>query len=66
MRQEDPELQLKRRRMVQVLAWLSLIIQVVILLAYYFKEKQVILTFPMIIGIMVTCFLIWHQQKVLK
>ena len=44
----------KRRRLLMVYLVISLIVQIIILGCYYFLEKQVLLTFPMLLGIFIT------------
>lgn len=44
----------KRRRLLMVYLMISLIVQIIILGCYYFLEKQVLLTFPMLLGIFIT------------
>ena len=59
----DPEEYMKRRRMVRLLMSFVLFVQVCVLLAYYFKEKQVALSFPMIVGIMLNGLGLWHLSQ---
>lgn len=49
--QENPEVILKKRRAIWLQLVGALVIQVIVLLAYYFKEKQVVLSVPMVAGI---------------
>ncbi|MCW6652198.1 hypothetical protein NHG24_00330 [Aerococcaceae bacterium NML210727] len=51
---QDPESRLKRKRLGDAYMIISLLIQVLVLLSYYFKEKQVALAFPMLLGIFIT------------
>lgn len=44
----------KKRRLILIQLGLAFVIQVIILLAYYFKEKQVVLAFPMVLGLLLT------------
>ncbi|UUX34169.1 hypothetical protein [Fundicoccus culcitae] len=44
----------KAQRMLIVNISISLIIQLAILLVYYFGEKQTLLTFPMLLGLLIT------------
>lgn len=44
----------KRLRLLMVYLVISLIVQIIILGCYYFLEKQVLLTFPMLLGIFIT------------
>lgn len=55
----------KSRRLLIVYIWIALAIQIIILLAYYFKEKQTLLAFPMLLGIFVTaaCLPLIKQLK---
>lgn len=50
----DPESMMKRKRQTMLCLGIALIIQVIVLLSYYFKEKQVVLAFPMVLGIIMT------------
>ena len=50
----DPESMMKRKRQTMLYLGIALIIQVIVLLSYYFKEKQVVLAFPMVLGIIMT------------
>ena len=45
---------LKAKRFIIVHLVIALIVQVIVLMSYYFKEKQTILAFPMILGIVIT------------
>lgn len=45
---------LKEKRFIIVHLVIALIVQIIVLLSYYFKEKQTILAFPMILGILIT------------
>ncbi|MCW6660206.1 hypothetical protein NHG25_06900 [Aerococcaceae bacterium NML191292] len=51
---QDPESRMKRKRLGDAYMIISLLIQVLVLLSYYFKEKQVTLAFPMLLGIFIT------------
>lgn len=44
----------KEKRFIIVHLVIALIVQIIVLLSYYFKEKQTILAFPMILGILIT------------
>lgn len=50
----DPESMMKCKRQTMLCLGIALIIQVIVLLSYYFKEKQVVLAFPMVLGIIMT------------
>lgn len=50
----DGEEYLKEKRFIIVHIVIALIIQIIVLLGYYFKEKQTILAFPMLLGILMT------------
>ncbi|XJS11325.1 hypothetical protein ACF3NG_03565 [Aerococcaceae bacterium WGS1372] len=54
MNQHDPEEFLKEKRLLMVYFGIALIIQVIVLISYYFNEKQTALAFPMILGIFIT------------
>ena len=54
MNPRDGEEFLKEKRFIIVHLVIVLIVQVIVLLGYYFKEKQTILAFPMILGILMT------------
>lgn len=54
MTPRDGEEYLKEKRFIIVHLVIALIIQIIVLLGYYFKEKQTILAFPMILGILMT------------
>lgn len=56
MRHFDPEELKRKKRLIIVALSISAIIQLVILLAYYFKEKQIALAMPMILGILITTY----------
>ena len=54
MTPRDGEEYLKEKRFIMIHLVIALIIQVIVLLGYYFKEKQTILAFPMFLGILMT------------
>lgn len=54
LNQQDPEDLLKEKRLLMVYFGIALIIQVIVLVSYYFVEKQTLLAFPMILGIFIT------------
>lgn len=56
MRQFDPQEFNRKKRLILVALGISAVIQLVILLAYYFKEQQVALTMPMILGLLITFY----------
>lgn len=45
---------IKEKRFILVHLVIILIIQIIVLLGYYFKEKQTILAFPMLLSIVMT------------
>lgn len=51
MTPRDGEEYLKEKRFIIVHLVIALIIQIIVLLGYYFKEKQTILAFPMLLAI---------------
>lgn len=53
MHQDHEDFQ-KKRRLAIIHLVVSLIIQVLVLGFYYFKEKQTVLSFPMLLGIFMT------------
>ena len=63
MQQKDPDLWFKRRRMILIILVMMFLIQLVILGAYYFKEKQVILAFPMLVSLILNGLGIWHMTQ---
>lgn len=62
----EPEEFERKKRLVLVALFVSLIIQVIVLLAYYFKEKQVMLALPMLLGILITVYAIANQWNLGK
>ena len=56
MNPRDGEEFLKEKRFIIVHLVIVLIVQVIVLLGYYFKEKQTILAFPMILVIYTASF----------
>ena len=52
----EPEQFQRKKRLIIVAQVILLIIQLVTLWAYYFKEKQTILTPPLILGIMINVY----------
>lgn len=54
MNQHDPEEFLKEKRLLMVYFIIALAIQIIVLVSYYFVEKQTLLAFPMILGIFIT------------
>lgn len=54
MPQRNPEEFNRQKRFIMIHLLILLFIQVVITLSYYFVEKQVVLAFPMILGILIT------------
>lgn len=52
----EPEQFQRKKRLIIVAQVILLIIQLVTLWAYYFKEKQTILTPPLILGIMINIY----------
>ncbi|WP_124057996.1 hypothetical protein [Vaginisenegalia massiliensis] len=45
---------IKTNRLIIVYLGVATLIQILVLLAYYFKEKQTILAFPMLLGLVMT------------
>lgn len=57
---------IKEKRFIMVHLVIVLIIQIIVLLGYYFKEKQTILAFPMLLSILMTALAIgrlWQFGK---
>lgn len=54
MNSKGPEEYMRQRRLIMVHLVIALVIQIVVLASYYFVEKQVMLAFPMILGIFIT------------
>lgn len=54
MNHYNSEEEKKAQRMLIVNITISFIIQIVLLLVYYFGEKQTLLAFPMLLGILIT------------
>ena len=54
---------LKEKRFIIVHLVIALIVQIIVLLSYYFKEKQTILAFPMILGILITLATLYRMIK---
>lgn len=54
MNQHDPEELLKQKRLIMLYFGIALAIQLIVLIIYYFVEKQTQLAFPMILGIFIT------------
>lgn len=51
MKKFDPQTQIEFVKLLRMLLITSLIVQIVTLVVYYFFEKQVVLTFPMLLSI---------------
>lgn len=60
---QDPEEKLRRWKMTKLLAKIVLVIQVIILFAYFFKEKQEMLIFPMVVNIFLNSLVVYHLHK---
>lgn len=49
---------IKEKRFIMVHLVIVLVIQIIVLLGYYFKEQQTILAFPMLLSILMTALAI--------
>lgn len=45
---------LKQKRLLMIYFGIALAIQVIVLILYYFVEKQTLLAFPMLLGVFIT------------
>lgn len=50
----NPDEFLKQKRLLMIYFGIALAIQVIILVIYYFGEKQTLLGFPMLLGVFIT------------
>lgn len=50
----NPEEFLKQKRLLMLYFGIALAIQVIVLVIYYFVEKQMVLAFPMLLGVFIT------------
>ncbi|MBK0347712.1 hypothetical protein JDW15_03530 [Aerococcaceae bacterium zg-ZJ1578] len=61
MKKFDPQDQLEFLKLIKLLLITSLIVQIVVVSAYYFGEKQVVLAFPMLLGIFCTAVALFYS-----
>lgn len=54
MKKFDPQDQLQFVRLIKMLLITSVVVQLVVVCVYYFGEKQVVLAFPMLLGLLCT------------
>lgn len=62
----EPEEYLRKKRLIILSLGILFIIQLVVLIAYVFKEKQTVLAVPMILGLIINAFSIinlWQLGK---
>lgn len=58
MKPFDPQELKRRKRLIHVALMISVVIQGIIIGIYYFKEKQVTLVMPMLLGLFITFYAI--------
>ncbi|MBD3949664.1 hypothetical protein I4Q36_01405 [Tuanshanicoccus lijuaniae] len=63
MKKFDAQDRLDFLRIVKMLLITSLIVQIVVLSVYYFGEKQVVLAFPMLLGILCTAVALFYSYS---
>ena len=64
MNQPEPNELTKRYRMTRFLMVIVLAVQLFVLAAYYFKEKQTILAFPMIVTSLFLALALTHLRHI--
>lgn len=61
---QEPEEKERRWKMTKLLATIVLVVQIIIAGAYFFKEKQEMLLFPMMVNIFLNTLVVYHLHHI--